>query len=149
MALAESTRILPGELEGIAAAYEGASAGIGRRVVVCGGTGCIANGSLKVFGALKAALGAAGRKVVVDLDIHDCSGADAHLSTSGCQGFCQVGPLVTIEPDGILYTHVKEADVPEIVERTFGRGELVEQLLYRDPVSGEVKRGKQDRKSVV
>ena len=51
---------------------------------------------------------------------------------------------MTIEPDGILYTHVKEADVDEIVEATFGRGEAVERLLYRDPVSGEAKRGKRD-----
>ncbi len=140
----ESVRILPGELESVAAAYEAANARIGRRVVVCGGTGCIANGSLKVFERLRAALAAAGEKVVVDLDIHDCSDAAAHLSKSGCQGFCQVGPLVTIEPDGILYTHVKEADVDEIVARTFGSGELVERLLYRDPVSGETKRGKRD-----
>lgn len=145
MARADSiTRIRPEELESIAAAYGRARAAVGRRVVVCGGTGCIANGSLKVYEALRAALDAAGCRVVVELDIHDCSGAGAHLSTSGCQGFCQVGPLVNIEPDGILYTHVKEGDVPEIVERTFGKGELVERLLYHDPVTGQTKRGKHD-----
>jgi len=144
MAPASSTRILPGDLEAVSEAFAAASAGVARRVVVCGGTGCIANGSLKVFESLVKSLAAAAMKVIVDLDIHDCSGADAHLSKSGCQGFCQVGPLVTIEPDGILYTHVKEADVAEIVERTFGRGELVERLLYRDPVTGALKRGKHD-----
>ncbi|MBU0928262.1 MAG: 4Fe-4S binding protein [Spirochaetes bacterium] len=144
MARSNAAIIPPGELEAVATAYAEASASIARRVVVCGGTGCIANGSLKVYEALVAALAAAGQEVVVDLDIHDCSGAAAHVSTSGCQGFCQVGPLVTIEPDGILYTHVKGADVEEIVSRTFVRGGLVERLLYRDPVSGERKRGKRD-----
>ena len=42
--------------------------------------------------------------------------AGTYVSKSGCQGFCQMGPLVTIEPDGILYTRVKPDDVAEIVE---------------------------------
>jgi NADH-quinone oxidoreductase subunit F len=117
---------------------------IARRVVVCAGTGCIANGSLKVHAELARAATGQGLKVSVALDAHDCSPKDVLATKSGCQGFCQVGPLVAIEPDGILYVKVRESDVAEIVEKTLIRGEVVERLLYRDPVTGGQKRGKPD-----
>ena len=49
-----------------------------------------------------------------------------------------MGPLVTIEPHGILYTRVQPGDVEEIVDRTLRRGEIVERLLYVDPASQKV-----------
>jgi NADH-quinone oxidoreductase subunit F len=58
-----------------------------------------------------------------------------HLSKSGCQGFCQMGPLVTILPDNILYTKVSVTDVNEIIDITLQKGELVDRLLYVDPAS--------------
>ena len=67
-----------------------------------------------------------------------------HVSKSGCQGFCQMGPLVTIEPDGILYTKVKPDDVDEIVETTLQGTQVVERLLYVDPASGVHCRGQAD-----
>ena len=63
------------------------------------------------------------------------------MSKSGCQGFCQMGPLVTIEPDGILYTKVKPSDVDEIVDSTLLENRVVERLLYVDPTTGEHCRG--------
>lgn len=137
-------KIAPSELESIISAYNKAAKSIPRRIVVCGGTGCIANGSMKVYEALKSNLEASGKKIVLELDIHDCSGADAHISRTGCQGFCQVGPLVVIEPDGILYTHVKPSDVEEIVKKTIIAGEQIERLLYKDPVTSELKKGKHE-----
>jgi len=56
-------------------------------------------------------------------------------SKSGCQGFCQMGPLVTLEPGGLLYVCVKPDDVPEIVERTLVKNELIDRLLYQDPAT--------------
>ena len=53
------------------------------------------------------------------------------LKKSGCHGFCEMGPLVRIEPYGWLYTKVKLADVDEIVEKTMAKGEIVERLAYR------------------
>ena len=129
-------------LEGLAEAWTAARARAARRIVVCAGTGCIANGSLGVFEELKARIAAAGLSVEVVLDLHSQDEKDVLMTTSGCQGFCQVGPLVTIEPDGILYIKVKNSDAPEIVERTLGKGEAIERLLYRDPVTGLLKRGK-------
>ena len=112
-----------------------------RRIIVCGGTGCVANGSLKVYKAFQKELAALGIKVVVELK--DGSEGATYLSKSGCQGFCQMGPLVTILPDGILYTKVTEADVAEIAS-TLVVGGTVERLLYRDPTSGAHCRGTEE-----
>jgi NADH-quinone oxidoreductase subunit F len=62
--------------------------------------------------------------------------ADLSLAMSGCQGFCQMGPLVTVLPSGVLYINVKTEDVSEIVEKTLINGETIERLLYRLPADG-------------
>lgn len=41
-----------------------------------------------------------------------------------------MGPLLQIEPEGFLYTHVRLEDCDEIIERTILGGEAVERLLY-------------------
>jgi NADH-quinone oxidoreductase subunit F len=104
----------------------------GRRVIVCAGTGCMANGSLKVFEALKREMPASGLNVVLEFRPEPVDDG-IRLSESGCQGFCQMGPLVTILPEGILYTKVKAEDVKEIVASTLARGKVIDRLLYLDP----------------
>ncbi|NTV53709.1 MAG: NADH-quinone oxidoreductase subunit F, partial [Candidatus Firestonebacteria bacterium] len=104
-----------------------------RRVVVCAGTGCVANGSLKVHAAFARLAAEQGLNVVVELRAE--APDSVYFSKSGCQGFCQMGPLVTILPEGWLYTKVKEADVAECVERTLVKGEKIERLLYVDRAS--------------
>ncbi len=105
------------------------------RILICAGTGCVANGSLKVYEALKKSVEAKGNFVSVEMMLEDgCSGTT--VVTSGCHGFCEKGPLVRIEPSGVLYTKVKEEDVPEIIE-ALSSGKSVERLLYHDPASGE------------
>ena len=70
---------------------------------------------------------------------------DLRLNKSGCQGFCQMGPLVTILPEGILYNKVKAEDVAEIVSQDAGRrARLVERLLYVDPATKKRCRGTDD-----
>ncbi len=122
-------------LEAVTCQYKESRAAIARRVIVCGGTGCVANGSLKVFAALKNELESRNLKVVLELG-HDGCGGDVFLSHSGCQGFCQAGPLVTIEPDDYLYVHVKPEDVKDIVEQTLVGNRPVTRLLYKDPATG-------------
>ena len=46
-----------------------------------------------------------------------------------------MGPLVSVVPDGILYTKVRSEDVAEIVKQTLVGGEVVERLLYKDPTT--------------
>ena len=127
------------DLEGVARSYNAAAGQAERRVIVCAGTGCMANGALKVHEALLAGLAAAGQKVVVELR-EEADNHGVRLSRSGCQGFCQMGPLVTVEPDGLLYTHVKPEDAGEIVRTTIIGRKPVERLLYAGP-DGARRRG--------
>ena len=105
-----------------------------RRVIVCAGTGCVANGAYKVFEAFAAQIKAAGIKVTTEFKAEE-RGHDLRLNKSGCQGFCQMGPLVTVLPDGILYNKVKLEDVAEIITTTLIGGKPVGRLLYTDPAT--------------
>ncbi len=117
---------------------------IARRIIICAGTGCVANGALEVHRALEAKLQAVGLDAVTTVELKDEQSHDVHLSRSGCQGFCQMGPLVCIEPDDILYTRVQPGDIDDIVELTLQQGEIVERLLYVEPASRESHRGHHD-----
>ncbi|NLS90665.1 MAG: 4Fe-4S binding protein [Planctomycetaceae bacterium] len=128
-------------LPDVAARYGHAADRIARRIIICAGTGCVANGSLQVHRVLEEKLRAVGLDTVTTVELQDDHVHDVHLSRSGCQGFCQMGPLVTIEPDGILYTRVQLGDVDDIVELTLQQGEVVERLLYVEPGSGQHHRG--------
>ena len=101
-----------------------------REVLVCAGTGCIAGGSLDIYDAVKKLCEEKGLKTRVSLR-HEDEGEALHFKKTGCHGFCEMGPLLQIEPDGILYTHVKVSDAQEIVERTIMKGEVIERLLYQ------------------
>ncbi len=99
-----------------------------RKVLVCCGTGCAAGGNLAVYEELKNQLAAHG--AAFELSLNDNSGDAVGLKKSGCHGFCEMGPLVRIEPEGWLYTKVRVDDVAEIVEKTVLGGEFVERLGY-------------------
>ncbi|PKN71142.1 MAG: NADH-quinone oxidoreductase subunit F [Candidatus Cloacimonetes bacterium HGW-Cloacimonetes-3] len=115
-----------------------------KRIVVCAGTGCIANGALKVFDQLKNTIAMKGLDVIIELHHEDHTDHDVYISGSGCQGFCQVGPLVSIEPAGIMYTHVKPEDAEEIVLKSILESEVIERLLYHDPTDGTIYHGTHD-----
>jgi NADH-quinone oxidoreductase subunit F len=111
-----------------------------RRVIICAGTGCMANGAMQVFERFKSEMAGSGLRVILELRpeaAHD----EVRLSKSGCQGFCQMGPLVSVVPDGILYTKVRSEDVPDIVRQTLTDGQVVERLLYKDPATRKTCRG--------
>ena len=98
-------------------------------VLVCAGTGCIASGAMKVYDYLRTTCQSRGIPVAVCLK--DEAGKEGiHLKKSGCHGFCEIGPLVCIEPLEILYAHVKVEDCDEIIEKTILGGEVIERLLY-------------------
>ena len=92
-------------------------------ITLCGGTGCRVYGSEKVIDALRAEI--------------DRSGIEADVLMTGCHGFCEQGPVMVIQPQGIFYRSVQLEDVPDIIHKTVARGEILEHLLYADPVSGE------------
>ncbi|OIQ62775.1 NADH-quinone oxidoreductase subunit NuoF [Neomoorella thermoacetica] len=95
------------------------------RILVCAGTGCVASHSRQVTARLKAALHAHHLEERFQVD------------NTGCHGFCEQGPLVIIEPEGILYCRVREEDVEAIVTEHLEQGRPVERLLYQDPVTKE------------
>jgi len=87
---------------------------------LCSGTGCCANGSQKVCEALKAELDKCGKN------------QDVILKRTGCHGFCEKGPILIIYPSETCYLNVKPADVPEIVEKTVIRGQVIERLVWKN-----------------
>ncbi|MCQ2561033.1 MAG: NAD(P)H-dependent oxidoreductase subunit E, partial [Clostridia bacterium] len=101
-------------------------------VLICAGTGCIAGGALKIKANFEEECKK--RKLAVYIGLkHDTDAEKAlHMKMSGCHGFCEMGPLVHIEPAGIMYTHVKPEDVHEIIEKTVLKGEIIERLVYHD-----------------
>ena len=135
--------IMETNLEAVAEAYRKAAKQTRRRLVVCAGTGCMASGSLKLVAALKASAAEAGLDLTVALE-PEAGIKDLHLSKSGCQGFCQMGPLLSIEPDGILYCKVRPEDAAAVVRETLLEGRLVERLLYVNPATGGRCRGTGD-----
>ena len=104
-----------------------------RTVLICAGTGCIAGGSLKIYDYLKEECERRNISVLVNLmdDESQCTGYIINMKKSGCHGFCEMGPLLQIEPEGYLYTHVKLEDCDEIIEKTIIGGEVIDRLLYK------------------
>ncbi|MHB8202539.1 MAG: NADH-ubiquinone oxidoreductase-F iron-sulfur binding region domain-containing protein [Desulfomonilaceae bacterium] len=97
------------------------------QIMMCAGTGCIASGSLDVKNALEREL--AKRNLQNEVQI----------VMTGCNGFCAMGPLVVIYPDGVFYNQVKPEHAPVIVEEHILKGRVVEKLLFKDEtVKGRV-----------
>ena len=108
-----------------------------RQILICAGTGCIAGGSLKIYDHLKEECARRGLDIQLSL-MHEDGKTPSYnnensvaLKKSGCHGFCEMGPLLQIEPEGILYTHVKLEDCDDIIEKTILGGELIPHLLYQ------------------
>lgn len=98
------------------------------RVLVCSGTGCIASGAQKIYDEMKVLCrDVDGVKVEMQKDIPHTG-----VIKTGCQGLCELGPLMRVEPYGYQYVHVQPEDCKEIVERTVLEGKPVERLFYRE-----------------
>ncbi len=123
------------DLRQIRALCENAARSETNKILVCAGTGCISSGSLEIFDRLRELMRAQGIPCGVELDTtpHEHEGENCGkvgLKKSGCHGFCEMGALVRIEPQGWLYTRVNAADCEEIVERTVKKGEHIKRLAY-------------------
>ena len=94
-------------------------------LMVCDGTGCRALGSQKVLAALQEEI----KEAKLDTTIE--------IVGTGCPGFCECGPLITIYPERISYQKIKLSDVHDIVTKTLAKGKIIEELLYTDPHTGE------------
>ncbi len=92
-------------------------------VSVCGGTGCHAYGCKKV------------RDEFANFIKENGDQKKIRLRFTGCRGFCERGPIVTIQPQGIFYQRVQEKDVPLIFSETLQKGKILENLLYEDALT--------------
>jgi NADH-quinone oxidoreductase subunit F len=94
-------------------------------IVICAGTGCLAYGTQKLIDNFKAEIKKQNLEGAVD------------VRTSGCHGFCERGPLVVIRPKMIFYQRVKLDDAAEIIAKTVLKDEIIDRLVYRDPITKE------------
>lgn len=101
------------------------------RILICAGTGCIAGGSGEIYEKMLE-LAAGDGNVSVEFGAEIAHGdKEIGVHKSGCHGFCEMGPLMRIEPQGILYTKVKLEDCEPIYRRTICNGEVIRHLLYK------------------
>ncbi|MBW1962357.1 MAG: NADH-quinone oxidoreductase subunit NuoF [Deltaproteobacteria bacterium] len=92
-------------------------------LLICGGTGCHATGSIAVKEALK--------EEIQKRNLED----KYKVVETGCNGFCALGPILTIYPEGAFYQKLSAEDVPELVEEHLIKGNYFKKRLYKDPVS--------------
>ena len=93
-------------------------------VTMCGGTGCCASRAQDVMDALRTEI----KKNRLEYDVR--------VRITGCHGFCEQGPLMIIDPGNVFYCRLKPEHAADIVSRTLAGGEVIEDLLYTDPVTG-------------
>lgn len=94
-------------------------------VLICAGTGCVSSGSKKVEA-----------KFVEQLAKFDLTD-EVKIVETGCHGFCEMGPLVIVYPEGTFYCRVTPEDVATIVEEHLLKGRVVHSLLFKEPLSLE------------
>lgn len=96
-----------------------------RKILVCAGTGCISSDSEKIIKNLEVLIKHHGQEDKVK------------VVKTGCFGFCGQGPVVKVEPDNVFYVKVSPKDAKDIVEQHIIGGELVERILFVDPMTNE------------
>lgn len=106
------------------------------RILICAGTGCLAGGSGEIYEKM-CELTAENPDVdvffgpeIAHTEAEQKTGP-VEVKKSGCHGFCEMGPLMRIEPMGILYTKVQLSDCEEIFHRTIERGDVIRHLLFK------------------
>ena len=90
-------------------------------VLVCGGTGCNASEAQEVLTAMKKEISRRGL------------GDEVRVVQTGCRGFCAMGPVMIIYPEGTFYCQVQPRDVQTIVEETLVKGRVIGRLTYKIP----------------
>lgn len=88
---------------------------------MCAGTGCVAAGSYEIKKALE--------KEILKRKLDD----EVRVIATGCNGFCERGPIVVVQPDGIFYQRLKTKDIPQLVEEHLLKGRPVKNLMYVPP----------------
>jgi NADH:ubiquinone oxidoreductase subunit F (NADH-binding)/(2Fe-2S) ferredoxin/NAD-dependent dihydropyrimidine dehydrogenase PreA subunit len=95
------------------------------KLTICTGTGCLALGAEKVVDTFKEEIEKENLTDKVD------------ITTTGCHGFCERGPLALVHPNDIFYQKIGKKDVIEIMSETILKNEVIDRLLYQHPITGE------------
>jgi len=90
-------------------------------LMLCAGTACVSNKSFKIKEVLEEEL----KKQGLDKEVL--------VVMTGCNGFCAVGPVMTVMPDQIFYQSLAEDDIPYLVEEHFLKGRPVKKLMFTPP----------------
>ena len=101
-----------------------------KKIIICTGMGCVSSGSLDIYNLLLELMKLRGLTYDVELK-PEPHNSNIRVSKGGCPGYCEIGPLAKIEPQGWLYTKINLSDCEEIIDRTLVKGELIERLCYR------------------
>jgi len=88
-------------------------------VLVCGGAGCTSPQTVDLYKSLKSEI----RKHNLNHEIE--------VLKTGCLGLCEIGPVVIVYPEGIVYNKVKAEDIEELVESHFIHNKVLERLEYK------------------
>jgi NADH-quinone oxidoreductase subunit F len=112
-----------------------------KKILICAGTGCVAGGALNIYDEFIRIMKEKGINCQVSLEKEPHDEA-VGIKKSGCHGFCEMGPLVRIEPWGYLYIRVKPEDCEEIVDKTIVNSQCVERLAYTK--DGEIYRKQEE-----
>ena len=90
-------------------------------LLVCSGTGCASCGAFDLREALE--------KEIARRGLRD----EILVVATGCNGFCERGPIVLVQPDGVFYQRLRVEDVPALVEEHLVKGRPVQRFLYVPP----------------
>jgi NADP-reducing hydrogenase subunit HndC len=94
-----------------------------KQLIVCSGAGCNSKQSEEILDNLKLEVEA----LALENDIQ--------VIKSGCFGLCDLGPVVKIMPDDIVYTKVTPADAEEIITQHIVKGKIIDRLIFNDPAT--------------
>ena len=97
------------------------------QVLVCGGTGCTSSGSNKLIDEFYNQIKAHGIE------------NEVQIVRTGCFGLCELGPIVIVYPEGVFYAQCSIENVQRIVEEHIIGGTIIDDLVYHEKTTGEVK----------
>jgi NADH:ubiquinone oxidoreductase subunit F (NADH-binding)/(2Fe-2S) ferredoxin/NAD-dependent dihydropyrimidine dehydrogenase PreA subunit len=122
-----SPEALQKDIDDCSSEFDSKVKGLGgkRAIMICGGTGCLANNSEEILEEFE--------KQIKEKGLTD----KVSVNHVGCFGFCSQGPFIKIFPEDTLYHKVKVADVSHIIDDDIIGGKVCEDLLYVDPVTHE------------
>lgn len=95
-----------------------------KKILICGGTGCISSKSKEI-------------KANLEKELEKSNIKDVEVVMTGCFGFCEKGPIVKVVPENNFYIEVKPEDAIDIINIDIKNGGKVERILYKDPISNE------------